>query len=470
MSTGNNAHYAAPLWEKVLPLMVELELVEQVAIDSWFQEVEAIDFDENVFTICTPTSLSRDIIRDRFSGCICEALKKLCLSEFTLVVVDKSELELKGLPEKEKSVLDEYTFDNFVVGRSNEIVQAHARRIAENNTVEHNPFFIHGNSGLGKTHLICAIANEKKRLYPHLAVKYSTSESWLNEFLESLESVESKNEFKRKYRNLDMFLLDDVQLLGSAAVTLEELFNTFNELYLHKKQIIFTSDIPPGDLLNFKNFTKRMTSRFGQGLTLQMQSIDTATRMAIIQKKASLRGRTLPLPIVELIAEKFTDNVRDIEGILSTVIAFGDLENTNSPEEENENGEPNLKRQEERESEWIMQCVKEILYTTEFVVTAEKIIQEVAKYFCVTEEQIRLKGRNKELVYARNVAVHLLQDMKQMSQTEIGKELGNRDHSTISNSLSNINDIVKKGTAEEKKSLQRAIDDIKHRVHSQLGK
>lgn len=466
MNTPNNAHYAAPLWEKVLLLLAEQSMVDEVAIDSWFKDVEAVSFEGNTFTIVTPSSLSKDIIRERFSSCICDALKKLCMGDFTLQVIDQSQLELMGLPEKEKSVLEEYTFDNFVVGRSNEIVQAHARRIAESSKVEFNPFFIYGNSGLGKTHLICAIANEKKRLYPHLEIKYSTSEGWLNEFVESLSTEASKIEFKRKYRNLDMFILDDVQLLGKASVTLDELFNTFNELFNSKKQIIFTSDVKPASLIHLQNFTERMTSRFGMGLTLQMQSPDIETRMAIIQKKASLRGQVLPMSIVELIAEKFTDNIRDIEGTISKVLAYRDLDPSNIKEEEEEK---EIKEKKVEEREWIMKCAKDILNSTEFVMTPERIIQEVAKYFCVTEEKIRNKGRTKELVQARNVAVYLMQDMKQMSQTEIGKELGNRDHSTISNSLSNVADTLKAESQQGENHLQRSIEDIKHRLNNQLG-
>lgn len=431
-------------WNAVMTILKET--LSPFIMETWFSNVVPVRMDGNIFYVATPVPMEKTIIETRFSENVCLALEKLFGSTFTLVVLDKNQLDLPRLKQENSNLYEEYNFDNFIVGESNKVAHGYAMGLAKASEAKFNPFFLYGNSGLGKTHLICAIANEKKKLFPHMTILYSSGEDWLNEFINSIQN-NSQNDFKSKYRNVDLFILDDVHSLANKESTQQELFNTFDVLFRAKKQIVFTSDRPPHEL---NGFPARLTSRFSQGLTQQIMSPDYETCVAIIKSKASLKGVQLPAPIIEFIAENIKSNVREIEGTVNRILAFRDISGKSTYNEES-----------------VMALVKDILKNpSELVVTPEVIIQEVALFYDLRAEDLRKKGRRQNVVFARNIAIFLIRTMTEYTLTDIGKEFSGRDHATILNSLNNIEKVLNEDKKAGKSDLQLVIDDISHRIKS----
>lgn len=440
---------ATTTWDAVLQILKET--LSPFIVETWFKNTVPISMEGNIFSIATPIPMEKSIIETRFYDQICNALKKLFFTDFKLVILDKNQLDLPRLKQENSNLYEEYTFDNFMVGESNKVAHGYAMGLAKASIVKYNPFFLYGNSGLGKTHLVCALANEKKKLYPHMTVLYSSGEDWLNEFINSIQN-NSQNDFKSKYRNVDLFILDDVHSLANKESTQEELFNTFDVLFRARKQIIFTCDRPPKELIS--SFPARLTSRFAQGLTQQIMSPDYETCVAIIKSKASLKGIQLPQGIIEFIAENIKSNVREIEGTVNRILAFQDISGKSTFNEES-----------------IMSLVKDIWKDrSELVVTPEVIIQEVALFYDLKTDDLKKKGRRQNLVLARNVAIYLIRTMTEYTLTDIGKEFSGRDHATILNSLNNIEKVLNEEKNMNKSDLQLVIDDISHRIKSNYSK
>lgn len=429
------------LWTHVLQVLKDSQIVAESAYNVWFHDTVGVSLDAESFYIATAFPLTRTMLENNFSIPICNVIKELLGQPLTLKVLDKN---LMTLPQQRITTDDgmdyysTYTFDNFVVGNCNRTASVAARGIAESEIALYNPFFIHGDSGLGKTHLSCAIATHKKKLFPHIKVRYCSAEEWLNEFLASLRSG-SDEEFKRTYRTLDLLIVDDVQFLTSKENTLEELFNTFNALYRNQKQVIFTSDRHPSEL---KGFPDRIASRFLGGVTHCIGSPDLELRMAIIQSKATQKGIDIPLSVVELIAEKCTKNVREIEGMVNTILAGRDLKDNNGSDEA------------------IMNCIKDILKSEELIITEERIIEEVASYYNLEPKTLIEKGRKADIVAARNVAIYIMQTVKNLTLSQLGEVFGGRDHSTIINSINNVKKAIETERENKIDETQKAIDVI----------
>ena len=311
-----------------------------------------------------------------------------------------------------------YTFDNYVMGDSNRFAFAAALKVAEQpgnaapdrTSGGYNPLFIYGGSGLGKTHLLHAIGNHARSLYRTMNIKYVSSEEFVSDFIASV--AEGKmNDFKRRYRDVDILLVDDVQFLGGKEQTLEEFFHTFNTLYMANKQVVLTSDLPPKDL---KGFEKRLLSRFESGLTVDVQPPTLETRTAILRNKAGAEGVDLPLPVLEYIASRVTTNIRELEGALIRVTAFASL--TDQPIDQTL-------------AEMVLKDI--IANSGGGEITAAMVVTQTADYFGLTIEDLRSKDRAQTMVHARHIGMYLCRELIEMSTTKIGKEFGGKDHTTV---------------------------------------
>lgn len=301
-----------------------------------------------------------------------------------------------------------YTFDNYVIGVCNQFAHAAAFAIANNPSRAYNPFYVFGNVGLGKTHLVNAIGNCMVQQFPGLKVLYITTESFLNEMVSSIKFTKM-NEFRERYRKIDVLIMDDVQFLSGKERTQEELFYTFNALYENGKQIVLSSDCMPNDIPTLEG---RLKSRFGWGLIADIQIPDFETKVEILKEKMQQERVTLPTDVVYFLANTVKSNIRELEGAMIRLGAYGNLM-----------GKPIT-------IDVARKLLSDLMPTARDTVSVERIIHEVAEYYKVLPKEIRSKKRHKTLVTARHMAVYLIRDLTQKSYPEIGRELGGRDHST----------------------------------------
>lgn len=324
----------------------------------------------------------------------------------------------------------EYTFDNFVVGSSNQLAQAAAYAVAQHPAELYNPLFLFGPSGLGKTHLLFAIMNEVRKLHPNFNILYVTSEEFTNELIDALALRQNRNlAFKEKYRNVDMLLVDDVHFIAGKYSVQEEFFHTFNALYNEKKQIILTSDRPPRDISYLES---RLQTRFESGLMADIQPPGTELRAAIFKMKTQLLGIRLDNEVLTYLSENITNNVRQIEGALKRLRAQSFI-----------TGEPISKA--------MAADVLKDFFTTDGAerVTIEKVFSFVSRRYGFSTEDIRGKKRTSDIVYVRHIAMYLCTEYTGLSLKAIGRQFG-RDHSTVINARDNVINRMKKDSAFDK--------------------
>ncbi|WP_131103124.1 chromosomal replication initiator protein DnaA [Ornithinimicrobium sufpigmenti] len=303
-----------------------------------------------------------------------------------------------------------YTFDTFVSGPSNRFAHAASLAVAESPARAYNPLFIYGESGLGKTHLLHAIGHYARSLYPGVRVRYVNSEEFTNDFINSIRD-EKAGAFQRRYRNVDFLLIDDIQFLQGKEQTVEEFFHTFNTLHNSEKQVVITSDQPPKRL---SGFAERLRSRFEWGLLTDVQPPDLETRLAILRKKAAQERMQMPDDVLELIATRITTNIRELEGALIRVMAFGSL-----------SGQPVT-------NDLAQHVLKDIVPGSDpSRITVTTIIDEVSDYFQITKDELCGTSRSRTLVNARQIAMYLCRELTELSLPKIGQAFGGRDHTTV---------------------------------------
>ena len=434
---------AADVWEKVKSMM-EVSL-SGVAIDTWFGDVEAVALEDTRLVLCVPTDFKRNIIRTRYQTLIEANLRELFSFDMDAALLLPEERAAytarQAVPATVDRDAERYTFERFVVGSTNKFAYTAAKKVAEEPGGSYNPLFIYGQSGLGKTHLLHAIANRVRQNHPGYRIVYIQSEDFVNELITTLRRGKDMQEFRDKYRSADLFLMDDVQFIAGKDSSEEELFHTFNTLYEQKKQIVFTSDRPPQEMLRLE---QRLRTRFEQGLPADIQPPDYETRVALLKNKAVERGISLPDTVLSYVAENITSNVRQIEGVVNKIMAFQELMG------------------EEVDVETTVRAVRDILRSKEnFLPDPEVIIQEVARFYELDGAAIRGQGQNKEIVNARNVAMYIIREMTQLSLAEIGQKFGRRHHSTVLNSINRVENQMK-----NQPELTEIIRDITNAVNS----
>ena len=332
-------------------------------------------------------------------------------------------------------LVPEYTFDSFIIGPSNQFAYSAAKSVAENPGQSYNPLFIYGGVGLGKTHLIQAIGNYLKN---KLKVVYVTSEQFMNEFREHVRT-QTMDRFHEKYRNCDVLLIDDVQFFSQKEQTQEEFFHTFNELYNQQKQICLTADRPPKKL---NDLVDRLRSRFEAGLIADIQPPELETKIAIIKKKCEINKIYLPDDVIEFIATKLDDNIREIEGMIIKLNALAKLLGVN-----------------EITVEFTNQALKEHMRDKKENITLEDIISLIAKEFNIKPSEITSKSRNRNIVTARRTAIYLAREFTKESTPTIAKYFGLKDHSAVSHSLKAFNKKI-----SEDKDFRIRIEELKNKI------
>ena len=327
-----------------------------------------------------------------------------------------------------------YTFETFVVGKSNEFAHAAARAVAESPSRSYNPLFLYGGVGLGKTHLLHAIGHQIRRQHPDLEVVYLAAEQFVNELINSIR-FDRMPAFRERYRTIDVLLVDDVQFLANKERTQEEFFHTFNTLYTSQKQIILSSDSSPRQIPTLE---ERLRSRFEWGLITDIQSPDLETKVAILRRKAEIEGVALPKGVGEFIARQVRSNIRELEGLLNRVIAFSSL-----------TGKP-------MSLELAKETLKDILPKHDRRGSSAEIIRTVARHYGLKVSEIKSKNNSKQIAFPRQVAMYLCKKLTDLSYPEIGKQFNNKHHSTVMYAVEKI-----EGLREKDDDLDRTIRSLR---------
>lgn len=433
---------AADIWAKVLSLM-EREMTS-TTINTWFDDVEAVTLSKDTFVLASPVEFKREIIKDRYLSMVASALKELFSADFEVVIIPPEGKGLYTTGATRSDFLpgsDEYTFDRFVVGSSNKFAHAAAQAVADNPGESYNPLFIYGDSGLGKTHLLYAVAHAIHKKRPDYRITYIKGDAFTNELVRAIR--EGKNqEFREKYRNSDVFLMDDVHFIAGRESTQEEMFHTFNALYERHRQIIFTSDRPPKELLRLED---RLKTRFEWGLLADIKKPEYETRLAIVKNKAIRMGVDLPEPVLSYIAENITENVRQLEGTVKKILALQELMG------------------KKVDISTVIRAVRDMFRDkSDILPSPDLIIQEVAKFYSIDEEAIRGQSRMKETNSARQIAMYIIRNMTNLSLSDIGQEF-KRDHTTVLHAINRIDEQAKRDN-----ELSEIIKDIRANVNQRL--
>lgn len=389
-------------------------------LSTWFDETEAVSMqDKTIFLYC-PSDFKRSSIESLYMDAIKAELHDIFSSDFDVKFLSESEYASfgKGDEKKNVSLLEsgEYTFDNFVVGPTNNIAYAAARAVAEGSIEHYNPLFIYGDSGLGKTHLIYAIADYIRKTRSGSKIVYIKGDDFTNELVHAIR--EGKNvEFRSKYRDADILLMDDVQFISGKPQTQEEFFHTFNTLYEARRNIVLTSDRPPREMAQLED---RLRTRFEWGMLADVQAPDFETRLAIIKNKAVQWGTVFDDDIATIIAENVTSNVRQLEGMMNKILAYRDLLG------------------KDKDEEAVKLALKEYLENSNIAPTAAMIITEVSRYYGIDEAVVKGPSRNREAANARQIAMYLIRRMTNLSTPDIGRAFEGRDHTTVLHSLEQV--------------------------------
>ena len=447
-------------WQKILLILKEEHDISDISYHTWLEPLVPYSFDNNTVTVIVPEQTFLKFVNKKYGlilkVTISEFIGRECEIQFK-VKEQVAEAEPKGpqLITKTKAAVSpdaiqsanlnpKYTFDSFVVGSNNNLAHAAALAVAESPGEIYNPLFIYGGVGLGKTHLMHAIAHFILKNDPKAKILYVTSETFTNELIDAIRNKNNitTTEFREKYRNNDVLLIDDIQFIIGKESTQEEFFHTFNTLYESKKQIIISSDKPPKEI---ETLEERLRSRFEWGLTVDIQSPDYETRMAILRKKEELEGYNIDNEIIKYIATNIKSNIRELEGALTKVVAFSRLNKCDIT----------LSLAEE--------ALKDIISPeSQREITAKLNLQIVADHFGLTPLDITSQRRSKDIVYPRQITMYLCRSMMDIPLQSIGKVLGGRDHTTIIHGYEKIAADLKKD-----EGLKNTIDILKKKINPQ---
>ncbi|HIQ76752.1 MAG TPA: chromosomal replication initiator protein DnaA [Candidatus Faecousia excrementipullorum] len=434
---------SAYVWAKVLQYMEER--LDAVTVSAWFDDAEVVELNEEHLILYSSSDFRRETIRRRCTEYIHDALREIFNSDAKLLVFGDEELNAYRAKGKRKTSMDfnpQFTFESFVVGPSNRFAHGAAIAVSNNPGQVYNPLFIYGPAGVGKTHLLYAIANGIRKTSPDANIVYIKGDQFTNELISALQS--GKNiEFRNKYREADLFLIDDIQFIAGKESTQEEFFHTFNKLYEEHKQIVMTSDRKPNDMLTLED---RLKTRFEWGLIADVQPPDYETRMAIIRNKATSLGLDLSYDICDYIANNVTSNVRQIEGTVKKIRAYVDLNGMTLDL-------PNVSR------------AIDDMFKREgnALPTPSLIISQVCKFYSMDESVIRGTLKNKGTTEARQIAIYLTRKLTNLSLPDIGKEFG-RDHSTVLYAIRKVEVALKGGN----ETMQNNIRDITANINASL--
>ena len=403
------------------------------SLSAWFDDATVVSFADNRLILHSPVQFKKEFIDKKFVDPLQNALTELTGDPTTVVVVTGE----YTAPQTSSSPYDDYTFERFIVGSSNKFAHAAALAVSQRPAAENNPLFIYGNSGLGKTHLMYAIANVLRRTHPEYRIIYVKGEDFTNELITAIQEGNVQT-FRNKYRMVDLLLLDDVQFIAGKERTQEEFFHTFNALYEAKKQIVLTSDRPPKEINTLED---RMKTRFEWGLLADIQPPDFETRIAILRDKAAKMEVDLPDDVSTYIAENIQANIRQLEGAVKKIKAMHELMG-------------------ERITVSLAEEAIDALRTENpgLNPTPERIMEAVANYFYMRIEQMISQNRSKDVAYPRQMAMYMIRQELEYSFPDIAK-IFKRDHTTVMHACNKI---------EEERRSSRETEDVIKKLHNNI--
>lgn len=442
------------VWQKALSIIKSH--ITNTSFDSWIKMLRPMKFENDIAYFYAQSLFQKGLIENKFKTEIESALTEVMGFPITMKVLteqdvgpsmrkrmnDFSEEFEKGIDENAQFFINsnnDLTFDTFVVGNENKFAHAAALAVANNPAGAYNPFFLYGRSGLGKTHLLCAIANEIKKNDPKATVIYIKGEEFANELIDAIKNGE-QTKFRNKYRFADAFLVDDVQFIGGKVSTQEEFFHTFNSLYEAKKQIVLTSDRPPKEMLTLE---ERLKTRFECGLIADIQPPEYETRMAIIRQKAEALQLNLSNNIVDYIATKLKSNVRELEGVIKKIKAY------------------NILWGEQPTMLIAQNAIKSVINENmPQSVTPEMIIEHVSRYYNIPLNEIQSTKRSSDILFARQVAMYLTRELTNLSLPAIGEHFNGKNHSTVLHSIRKMEQMVERDP-KLKQTMSELSENIK---------
>ena len=435
------------LWDKTLQL-IKGEL-SPPSFNAFFKQIKPLKLHLNTLILLVPNDFTKGILEDRYLNLIESSVNQLSLKKYNVKFILNEE-EIKGLgnqdnQEDEKTKKNypnlnpKYTFDTFVIGNSNRFAHAACVAVAEAPARAYNPLFLYGGVGLGKTHLMHAIGHHIMDQKKDPKVVYVSSEKFTNELINSIKD-DRNEEFRNKYRNVDVLLIDDIQFIAGKERTQEEFFHTFNSLHEANKQIIISSDRPPKEIPTLED---RLRSRFEMGLITDIQAPDFETRMAILRKKAQMEDLDVPNEVTVYIAKNIKSNIRELEGALTRVVAYSSLTNRTIS------------------FELASEALKDIIITSKHEeITVNRIKEKVSSVFGVKMEDFNSKKRTRSISYPRQIAMYLSRELTDLSLPKIGEEFGGRDHTTVIHAHDKITKDIE--TNEDfKDKINKIILDLK---------
>ncbi|MGY0373842.1 chromosomal replication initiator protein DnaA [Clostridium sp. JNZ J1-5] len=441
------------LWTKTLNI-IKGELTE-VSFNTWIKSIIPLSIEGNILKLEVPNDFTRGILESRYKDLIINAIKLVTSKkyniEFLISSEENSNTEKKSTnnqkdtnivanDEMTSTLNPKYTFDSFVIGNSNRFAHAASLAVAEAPAKAYNPLFIYGGVGLGKTHLMHAIGHYILQNNPKAKVVYVSSEKFTNELINSIK--DDKNvDFRNKYRNVDVLLIDDIQFIAGKERTQEEFFHTFNALHEADKQIILSSDRPPKEIPTLED---RLRSRFEWGLIADIQAPDFETRIAILKKKADVENLNIPNEVMVYIANKIKSNIRELEGALIRIVAYSSLTN------------------KEISVELAAEALKDIISSEQNKQVTIDLIQDiVANYFNLKIDELKSSRRTRNIAFPRQIAMYLSRKLTDMSLPKIGEEFGGRDHTTVIHAYEKISTNLKKD-----ESLKNVINDLTKKINN----
>ncbi len=440
---------------EIFELMKQNLDLTDTAMKLWINPIQPVKLNNNKVILYVKEPYTKQIVSENYTHIFEMHFKEIlgfaveveiiCENDLTsdqklkfAVHIPELQDDIQMVDKLEKAVAGsnyQHTFDTFIVGESNRLAYAACKAVAQGQTNSYNPLYIYSQPGLGKTHLLTAVSNEISKTRPHWNIIFVAAEIFVNEYVNSLKNVDLNNAFKAKYRSADMLLVDDVQFFSGKKESQYELFHTFNELHGKGKQIILTSDRPPKEI---NDIEQRLLTRFEWGLLADISIPEFETRLAIIKRKAELLNLEIPANVMEYMADKLKNNIRQLEGAIIKMNA--------------------LKLVTEFPPTIVMaqSVIKDILTEQQPIpITVEKIINEVGEIYNVSGEEIRSQNRSAQISSARQIAIYVVHRITGLSYTAIGQEFGKRDHSTIVYAINKVKAILKKDN-----SLKNTVEDL----------
>ncbi|HBG8732746.1 TPA: chromosomal replication initiator protein DnaA [Clostridioides difficile] len=433
------------LWDKTLQL-IKGDLTS-VSFNTFFKNIVPLKIHLNDLILLAPSDFNKDILENRYLHLIEDAISQLSLKKYNIKFV-LSEKEVADLNSDSTdlnyrilypNLNPKYTFDTFVIGNSNRFAHAACVAVAESPAKAYNPLFLYGGVGLGKTHLMHAIGHHIVSQKKDSKVVYVSSEKFTNELINSIKD-DKNEEFRNKYRNVDVLLIDDIQFIAGKERTQEEFFHTFNTLHEANKQIIISSDRPPKDIPTLED---RLRSRFEMGLITDIQAPDFETRIAILRKKAQLERIDVPNEVMSYIAKNIKSNIRELEGALTRVVAYSSLSNRVIS------------------FDLATEALKDIITTSKNEeINVLRIKEKVSSVFNLKMEDFNSKKRTRSIAYPRQIAMYLTRELTDLSLPKIGEEFGGRDHTTVIHAHDKVSKDIEE-SEEIKTKIDKIISDLK---------